>query len=104
MQSTNYELNERLEFNSKTLYKVIYYRSCFKSLMSSFMKRFFAKHLVKEKTKKQKQCIKKHLITFFLDIILFDKIATQMHQEKASSLDISWSQLKSNNTCLYCLR
>ncbi len=76
MQLIDHELNERLEFNSKTLYKVIYYRSCFKSLMSSFMKRSFAKHLVKKETKKQKQCIKKHLITFFLDIISFDKIAT----------------------------
>lgn len=104
MQSTDHELNERLEFNLKTLYKVIYYRSCFKSLMSSFMKRFFAEHLIKKKTKKQKQCIKKHLITFFLNMISFDKITTQMHQEKIDSLDIFWLQLKSNNTCLCCLR
>ncbi len=104
MQSTDHELNERLEFNSKTLYEVIYHRSCFKSLMSSFMKRFFAEHLVKKKTKKQKQCIEKHLITFFSNMISSDKIATQMHQEKIDSLDIFWSQLKSNNTCLCCLR
>ncbi len=103
MQSTDHELNKWLEFNSKTLYEVIYHRSCFKSLMSSFMKRFFAEHLIKKKTKKQKQCIEKHLIIFFSNMILFDKIMTQMHQKKTDSIDIFWSQLKSNNTCLCCL-
>jgi len=88
MQSTDHELNERLEFNPKTLYEAIYHRSCFKSLMSSFMKRFFAEHLVKEKAKKQKQCIEKHLVTFFSNMISFGKIAAQMHQEKAGSIDI----------------
>ncbi len=103
MQSTDHELNKWLEFNSKTLYEVIYHRSCFKSLMSSFMKRFFAEHLIKKKTKKQKQCIEKHLIMFFSNMISFNKIMTQMHQKKTDSIDIFWFQLKSNNTCLCCL-
>lgn len=104
MQSTDYELNEWLEFNLKTLYEVIYHRSCFKSLMNSFIKRFFAENLIKKKIKKQKQCIEKHLITFFSNMISFDKIMTQMHQKKIDSLDIFWSQLKSNNTCFCCLQ
>ncbi len=104
MQSTDHELNGRLEFNPKTLYEAIYHRSCFKSLMGSFMERSFAEHLAKEEAKEQEQCIEKHLVTFFSDMISSGKTAAQMHQEKAGSLGISWSQLKSNNTCLCCLR
>ena len=35
---------------------------------------------------------------------LSSKTAAQLHQEKTSSLGIPWAQLKSNNTCLGCLR
>ena len=32
------------------------------------------------------------------------KIAAQMHREKIKNLSILWSKLKSNKTCLWCLR
>ncbi len=51
----------------------------------------------------QKQSIKRHLATYFVDMTL-DKPATQVHRENVSGLGISWLLLQSNSICLWCLR
>jgi len=72
--------------------------------VGSFEQRSFAEQQATEQAKAQEQCIKKHLITFFSNMISSGKTAARMHQDKAGSLGIPWSQLKSNNTCLCCLQ
>ena len=40
----------------------------------------------------------------FSKMIASKKSAIQMHRATVGSLDIDWTQLKSNQTCFYCLR
>lgn len=44
------------------------------------------------------------LVTLVSDMRTYGMSAVQIHQENTNSLNIDWSRIKSNETCLYCLR
>ncbi len=57
-----------------------------------------------QRAEDQEQCIKRHLATFFVDMVSSGKTAAQVHEENVGGLGIPWPQLQSNSTCLWCTR
>ncbi|MCJ1231936.1 hypothetical protein MMC12_008615 [Toensbergia leucococca] len=100
----NHKLNEILEFGSELYYETIYHHSCSKSLINSYKEQLFTERQVEEQAREQEEHVKTYLNNLFSDMISSGKTAAQMHREKIKNLSISWSKLKSNKTCLWCLR
>ena len=48
--------------------------------------------------------IRDKLITFHSDMLRSSESAIRVHRNTIGSLDMDWNKLKSNETCLYCLR
>lgn len=101
---TGYELIERVGFSPKMVYEAIYYRSCLKSLLDLHKDRSMTDERAEEQAKEQARYLRKYLIDAFLNMTLSGKSAAHLHREKAGSVGIPWTQLKSNTTCLWCLR
>ena len=83
------------------VYETIYYRSCLRSLVDLYKDQSMTDERAEEQAKEQGRYLKKRLIDAFLNMTLSGKSAAYLHREKAGSVGM---QIKSNKTCLWCLR
>ena len=86
------------------VYDALYHPSCLSSLIGSFKERSYSEKEAVKQARDQEQCIKRRLALYFLDMISFGKSAAQAHLDNIAALSITWSQLQSNSTCLWCTR
>ena len=78
------------------LYDVQYRHLCLQSLTEIYGDRDLVQH--------QDTFIRSQLVQLHSSKIASGKPTLQMHREKTASLDIDWVQMKSNETCFYCIR
>ena len=69
------------------IYDAIYHSSYLRLLVGSFKERSYAEKEIVKRVKDQEQSIKRHLIAYFVNMTL-NKLATQVHRENVSDLDI----------------
>jgi hypothetical protein len=85
-----------LEFDSMIVYEHLYESVCAHSLNLSFEKL--------SSIQRQNQCIKDCLIDMFAEMQEHKKSVKCIHKEVVDSLEISWSKIFNNRTCMWCLR
>lgn len=78
------------------MFQTLYKSLCLKALQTSYDVDSFADF--------QCQCIENHMRGMFSAIDLHPNGSAQLHRENCKNLPMQWAQLKTNTTCLSCLR
>ena len=85
-----------IEFDPKAVFRYLYRSYCFRAFQNVLNSPMFAEDLCSQ--------VEDHLDLLFPSVDLDFETSAQLHTSNIKSLDIHWIQLRSHQTCLFCLR
>ena len=85
-----------LDFNSTTIFQTLYKSFCLDALQMSYDSEVFVEF--------QGRCIEDHVKLMFFTLIQYSMGSAQLHRDNFKDKHLLWVQLKTNITCLFCLR
>lgn len=95
-RSSAYTKKSTLVFDSDVVYETLYRQWILRAIVTIYGDQGIVRQL--------DLCVRHHITRLSLHMIESGKSAMQSHRETLACLDLDWSLLKSNKTCLFCLR
>lgn len=85
-----------LGFDPTTTFQTLYKPFCLEALQMSHDSNAFVEYLAR--------CIEDHMKIMFYTLAQYPKGSAQLHRDTFKGKHLQWAQLKTNTTCLFCLR